>query len=49
MTALGWVFLTLSMIFVWGLVIWCYAKVFTIPEEEFERQEAHPAEHTYIP
>ena len=27
MTIGGWVFLTLSLVFVWGLAIWCFAKV----------------------
>jgi hypothetical protein len=29
MTALGWLFLTLSLGFVWCLTVWCYYKVFT--------------------
>ena len=27
MTTGGWVFLILSLSFVWGLSIWCYSKV----------------------
>ena len=27
MTVGGWIFLILSLAFVWGLVIWCFAKV----------------------
>jgi hypothetical protein len=33
MTRGGWVFLILSMAFVWGLTAWCYWKVFTTPDE----------------
>lgn len=34
MTFAGWIFLTISLCFVWGLVIWCYYKVFTYKEED---------------
>jgi hypothetical protein len=33
MTPLGWIFLTLSMLFVWGLTAWCFYKVLTAPRE----------------
>ena len=33
MTTLGWIFLTLSMVFVWGLTAWCFYKVLTAPRE----------------
>jgi hypothetical protein len=33
MTPLGWIFLTLSMVFVWGLTGWCFYKVLTHREE----------------
>ncbi len=33
MTPLGWVFLIVSLAFVWGLVIWCFYKVLTSPGE----------------
>jgi hypothetical protein len=33
MTALGWIFLLVSAVFVWGLTGWCYYKVLTIPGE----------------
>jgi hypothetical protein len=33
MTPLGWVFLCLSLTFVWGLVGWCFFKVLTAPGE----------------
>jgi len=36
MTTLGWIFLLLSMAFVWGLVGWCFYKVLTV-EEEIEK------------
>jgi hypothetical protein len=29
MTALGWIFLTVSVGFVWILTIWCFIKVLT--------------------
>jgi len=32
MTALGWVFMLASNIFVWGLTFWCFYKVLTTPE-----------------
>ena len=34
MTALGWVFLMVSLSFVWGLVGWCFYKVLTLPPPE---------------
>jgi len=34
MTLGGWVFLLISLAFVWGLAIWCYYKVFTYKEDE---------------
>jgi hypothetical protein len=33
MTPLGWVFLIVSLAFVWGLVGWCFYKVLTVPRE----------------
>ncbi len=33
MTPLGWIFLLLSLAFVWGLAGWCYVKVLTAPRE----------------
>ena len=27
MTIAGWIFLTASLGFVWGLLIWCFARV----------------------
>lgn len=29
MTTLGWIFLTVSLTFVWGLTGWCFYKVLT--------------------
>jgi hypothetical protein len=29
MTPLGWIFMTLSLLFVWGLTAWCFYKVLT--------------------
>lgn len=34
MTSLGWVFLIVSISFVWGLTIWCFYQVLTLPPEE---------------
>lgn len=33
MTALGWVFLAISLAFVWGLSLWCYYRVLSLREE----------------
>jgi hypothetical protein len=33
MKPLGWIFLILSLSFVWGLVGWCFYKVLTVPQE----------------
>ena len=38
MTLLGWVFLGLSLCFVWGLCAWCFYKVLTLPPEEIPEQ-----------
>jgi len=32
MSPLGWVFLIVSLGFVWGLTLWCYYKVLTMKE-----------------
>jgi hypothetical protein len=45
MTPLGWVFLTVSLTFVWGLVIWSFAKVLSLPPAERE-EIARAAEST---
>jgi len=34
MTFAGWVFLILSLVFVWGLAIWCYVKIFTVKDDQ---------------
>ncbi len=34
MTPLGWIFLLVSLAFVWGLTIWCFYKVLTFEEEK---------------
>lgn len=36
MTPAGWIFMIVSLTFVWGLVIWCFRRVLT--------QEEPPAE-----
>jgi hypothetical protein len=33
MTILGWIFLTVSLAFVWGLTGWCFYKVLNLPPE----------------
>jgi hypothetical protein len=33
MTAAGWVFLTVSLAFVWGLALWCFYRVLSIRDE----------------
>ena len=33
MTALGWLFLVSSLLFVWGLTLWCFYKVLSFREE----------------
>jgi hypothetical protein len=33
MSPLGWLFLAVSLAFVWGLTLWCYSKVLSIREE----------------
>jgi len=33
MTPIGWVFLIVSLSFVWGLTGWCFYKVLTAKEE----------------
>lgn len=34
MTPLGWIFLLVSITFVWGLTGWCFYKVLTIKDPE---------------
>jgi hypothetical protein len=34
MTALGWIFLIVSLAFVWGLTGWCFYKVLTFKDEK---------------
>ncbi len=36
MTPLGWIFLTVSLVFVWGLTGWCFYKVLTYKERPGE-------------
>lgn len=33
MTTGGWVFMTISLLFVWGLCGWSFYKVMTVPGE----------------
>lgn len=33
MTTAGIVFMILSLLFVWGLAIWCYRKILSEPKE----------------
>lgn len=32
MTAGGWLFMLVSLVFVWGLTGWCFYRVLTAPE-----------------
>ena len=34
MTTLGWLFMLVSVTFVWGLTGWCFYKVLSLPPEE---------------
>jgi hypothetical protein len=34
MTLLGWIFLITSLAFVWGLTLWCFYKILTLPPVE---------------
>ncbi len=34
MTVTGWIFMLVSLGFVWGLVIWCYARILRLPPKE---------------
>lgn len=38
MTPLGWLFLIVSLSFVWGLTGWCFKKVLTIKDPEHVRE-----------
>ena len=33
MTTLGWLFLIVSLAFVWSLTLWCFYKVLSFKEE----------------
>jgi hypothetical protein len=33
MTAMGWIFMLSSLAFVWGLTLWCFARVLSAPAE----------------
>ena len=39
MTPLGWIFMTISLLFVWSLTAWCFYKVLTAPRETDESPE----------
>jgi hypothetical protein len=34
MTTLGWIFMTASLLLVWGGTIWCYKRILSTPQEE---------------
>lgn len=34
MTTLGWIFMCVSLTFVWGLCAWCFYRVLTAPPAE---------------
>lgn len=39
MTTLGWIFLTVSLLFVWGLTGWCFYQVLTHVEPPGESSD----------
>lgn len=34
MTTMGWIFMTFSLVLVWGGTFWCFWKVLQTPAEE---------------
>lgn len=34
MTTLGWIFMTASLLLVWGGTFWCYKRILSTPQEE---------------
>ena len=34
MTTLGWIFMMVSLSLVWGLAIWCYARILRLPPDK---------------
>ena len=36
MTVLGWMLMSLSLALVWGLTLWCYYRVLTLPPADKE-------------
>jgi hypothetical protein len=34
MTTFGFLFMVLSLVFVWGLTFWCFKKVLTAPPDD---------------
>ncbi|MGA0920663.1 MAG: hypothetical protein ACO32Z_03345 [Gemmatimonadaceae bacterium] len=34
MTTLGWIFMTVSLTFVWVGTFWCYKRILSTPQEE---------------
>lgn len=43
MTTLGWIFMTASLAFVWGLLIWCFKRVLTAPPPPKQVEDFHNA------
>lgn len=44
MTPLGWIFMLTSLVFVWGLTLWCFRQVLSAPEPPPEQaQDFHSA------
>jgi hypothetical protein len=33
MTTVGWIFMLVSLSFVWGLIAWCYSRILRLPPE----------------
>ena len=34
MTTIGWIFMTASLLLVWGGTFWCYKRILSTPQEE---------------
>lgn len=41
MTTGGWIFMSISLTFVWSLAIWSYRRVLTSPEPT-DQDQGHP-------
>ncbi len=39
MNTLGWIFMTTSLVLVWGGTFWCFSKVLSSPSAERDENE----------